>query len=178
MNIILYGFKNAGKTTLGKRISIKLGLTFLDVDKLIEEEYAKTHTQDLRFSEIYQKHGAAFFRELEKKVLHALKGYEGYVIAMGGGSVLDPQNREILKEMGHLIYLKIPKEILKARFIKNPPVFADEKNLEASFEKLYAEREEIYENASEVQLLFNQSDPDKNAALLVEYIQSLGNYGE
>lgn len=139
-NIILIGFKSAGKTTLGKKIAERMNLHFIDTDDLI----AKNNR------EFYLQFGPAAFREIEKEVIRALAEFQNTVIATGGGVILDPENIAILKKLGKLIYLQVEKEELKRRlFIEPLPAILDPENPEASFEKMYQERLRLYEQAAD-----------------------------
>ncbi len=91
-NLVLIGMMGSGKTTVGKEISKKTGLKFVDTDQLIEI-YEKMKIRD-----IFEKKGEKIFRSIEEKiVLKRLKLF-GQVIALGGGSFLNNKIRsEILK---------------------------------------------------------------------------------
>lgn len=158
-NIILIGFKNCGKTTLGKSLALKLNFSFLDIDQIIEKEEGRSVRQ------IFSKQGEAAFRKIEKKTICSLKAnlkadlsskqIKSYVLATGGGTVLDAENVKILRTLGTLVYLKVPKEVLKERMLskKNSkaslPSFLDPSNIEASFENMYNERVQIYEQIAD-----------------------------
>lgn len=147
---ILFGFKSCGKTHYGKRLAAMLKLTFIDTDRLIEELYEKRHSEKLFCKQIYQKEKEQGFRFLEKEALLTLEGDSDQVIALGGGSLLDADNQRFLQKIGKLIYLKIDKDLLKARLLKSEiPAFLDPEDLEGSFEKMYETRAPIYEKLSD-----------------------------
>ena len=139
MNLILCGFKNCGKTTLGRKLSSEKGYAFIDTDYLIEAHY------DHKFNipEIYDQYGEIEFRRIEKKVIHSLRNIKNTVIATGGGSVLDPENVAHLKKLGKLIYLKTDKEILKQRLNNRIPKFLK------NFDAVYDERITLYEKIAD-----------------------------
>jgi len=87
MHLFLCGFKNSGKSTLGKLLADHLGKCFLDTDSLLEKAYCKKYHEKLNSSQIYEKKGEAFFRDLEKEVIEGLSEYEDCVVALGGGSI-------------------------------------------------------------------------------------------
>jgi len=134
MILFLYGFRNAGKTTLGKKLAVRLKLPFFDTDALLEKREKKS------VREIYLE--SADFALKERKVILSLK--EG-IVSLGAQTILDQQNQKILKELGFLFFLDTEKEVLKKRFLENPPGYVDQKDLGSSFEKLYTERVPIYE---------------------------------
>jgi shikimate kinase len=132
-NLILCGFKRAGKTTYGKLIAQELHRPFIDTDELIPCAFSDP-----------------VFREFEKRAIFSIAHIRNSVIATGGGCILDPDNIALLKKMGKVIYLQVPKEILKHRMLQHPlPRFLDRNNLEESFEKMYAHRLPIYENIAD-----------------------------
>ena len=139
-NVILCGFKSCGKTTLAKKIAEKRGLHYIDTDELISKNNRK----------FYLEIGPEAFRDIEKKVIQALIGFQNCVIATGGGAVLDPENVTLLKQLGKIFYLRITKEELKHRLLKDPlPAFLDPHNPEESFEKMYQSRKDLYEQIAD-----------------------------
>ena len=144
MNIILFGFKGSGKTTLGKLLAEQLQWQFIDIDRIIEELYQKKEKKSLPAHKIYEL-SSETFRLLEKQAVFSLINTNNAVIATGGGSVLDTENVAELKKLGKLIYLKAPKELIKQRMLTGRlPAFLDKNDPEESFAKMYLEREKIY----------------------------------
>ena len=137
MNIILCGLPKSGKTTLGKKIATHLNWEFVDTDLLIEEKMQRS------CREIFQKEGEAFFRRLEGAVIASIQGSH-LVIALGGGSLDNVDNREILKKLGLFIYLKTPLITIWNRLSKNLPAFLDNKDPEKAFYALAEKRLPIY----------------------------------
>ena len=98
-NIVLLGFMGTGKTAVGEELAKKLGLKFVDLDTLIEEEMG------MSISDIFFNFGESYFRELEKKMVERQSREKNLVIATGGGVVLDDENIENLRQYGILITL-------------------------------------------------------------------------
>lgn len=141
MNVILFGFKGAGKTHFGKLLAQNLHRPFIDTDDLVVE----LSNQRKNIREIHQSLGEEAFRKLEKQALQALKQVENAVIAVGGGTVLDPENVAFLQKVGALIYLKVGADKLKIRLLQGElPSFLDKKDPEGSFLRMIHEREPIY----------------------------------
>ena len=158
MHLFLCGFKNSGKSTLGKLLADHLGKCFLDTDSLLEKAYCKKYHEKLNSSQIYEKKGEAFFRDLEKEVIEGLSEYEDCVVALGGGSILEKDNVETLKKMGSFIYLNAPKEQLKKRcFRATPPVMFHRCGMDplSCFESHYAFRKPIYEKIADLQVILS-----------------------
>ncbi|HVW99922.1 MAG TPA: shikimate kinase [Candidatus Babeliaceae bacterium] len=139
-NFILVGFKSSGKTTLGKKIAEQFHLHFIDTDALVAKNNREFYLQ-----------GVDAFREREKEVIGALQDFQKCVIATGGGAILDPENVTLLKKMGTIIYLRVPKETLKQRLLTVDPLPAilDPASPEESFELMYLHRASLYEQASD-----------------------------
>ena len=155
MNIILYGYKSSGKTTIGKLLAEQLQWQFIDIDHIIEELYQKPAHK------LYESNSEEF-RLLEKQAVFSLKDIDNAVIATGGGSVLDAENVNILKKLGKLIYLKVPKKIIKQRMLSGRlPAFLDINDPEGSFEKMYLAREKIYTSIADIIIEINNKTNDE-----------------
>lgn len=102
----------AGKSTIGRQLAHKLGMTFFDSDKVIEERTG------VSIPTIFAIEGEEGFREREAQIIAELTALSGIVLATGGGSILREINREHIKSSGFVIYLKASAEQLFHR-IKN-----------------------------------------------------------
>lgn len=98
-NIALTGFMGCGKTTVGKKLAELMGMDFIDLDQKIEKD------MNMSISDIFEKHGESYFRELEARACMDLVKLENTVIATGGGTVIRDQNAGILKENCVIVYL-------------------------------------------------------------------------
>lgn len=146
MNIILVGYMGSGKTTLGKKLASRLGLTFIDTDKRIEQD------EDMTVSEIFAQYGEAGFRELEQKLVLQLKKEDNLLISTGGGMPCFNQLMNELNELGTTIYLKRPAKELAERILnsKKKRPLTDGKSKEeliTYMEDMLKKREQFYEQA-------------------------------
>jgi len=108
MNIYLVGFMGTGKTSVGRQLAKEKQLNFIDLDELIELK------EQRRIVDIFAKDGEAYFRKIEKKILKQVSTQKKFVVACGGGVVLDKDNIKLMKETGVMICLSAScKEILK-----------------------------------------------------------------
>jgi len=151
MNIILIGFKSAGKTTLGKILAEKLKMNFIDVDSKIAEIYLQKHGEEMTARQIYLKLGDADYRVLEKEVIFALRTVENVIIATGGGSICDSENVKVLGDNGKFIYLDVPKKIIQKRIAVDAPLnFLDTKHPAKNFEQTFVSRQKIYQELADL----------------------------
>ena len=85
-NLVLCGFMGSGKTTIGRKLARLTGLEFIDADIYLEAKEGK------KISEIFAEKGEAYFRNRETAYIKELAQKDGIVLALGGGSVLRPEN--------------------------------------------------------------------------------------
>ena len=108
-SIVLIGLMGAGKTAIGKRLAAQLGLPFFDADQEIERAAGTT------VAEIFAKHGEAYFRAGEKRVIQRLLANGRIVLASGGGAFMDPETRATIRERAVSVWLRCPLPILLQR---------------------------------------------------------------
>jgi len=108
-NIYLIGFMGSGKSTVGKLLAEKLGYKYIDTDEEIEKETG------LKISEIFNKFGEKYFRELENKKIQELAKKSNLVVSTGGGLPANDNNIQIMKNSGKIIWLKIDFDTFLSR---------------------------------------------------------------
>ena len=108
-NIYLVGFMGTGKTSVGKELAKKKKWQFIDLDELIELKEKRTAL------EIFAKNGEPYFRKVEKRVLKEVSQEKKFVVACGGGIVLDKGNIKIMKDTGIIICLTASPQIILER---------------------------------------------------------------
>ena len=131
-----------GKSTLGKIVSKRAGLKFIDTDLNIEKKLS------MKISEIFKEKGESFFRtEEEKEVLESLKKNK-CVIALGGGAFMNKGVRETILKSSISIWLDINLKTLEKRikWKDKRPLLYGEDTL-SKIKKLYAQRKNIYKLA-------------------------------
>jgi len=135
-NIFLGGFMAAGKTAVGKEISRLSGRPFLDVDELIEKREAMSVAQ------IFERRGELFFRRMEAETVREACGLENTVVALGGGTLLNAELKELILRTGRLVILDVLPEtvIERTRGQKGKRPLLDP----AGVEELMARRRESY----------------------------------
>ena len=131
-NLFLYGPPASGKSTWAKRIAAATGWALADLDAEIVKAEGRS------IPEIFREEGEKGFREIEKRCLVSICGggtpppQRGQVVALGGGALLDPENRKIAEASGRVVVLDCPIETLKTRLTGGDrPLSADAAKLEA-----------------------------------------------
>ena len=107
--VFLIGFMGSGKSTVGRRLAVRLGWDFLDTDCLVQER------EGCSIEQIFRDHGEARFRQIEAEVVADLVGLRKTVVATGGGLFLQAANRRRLKACGQTIWLDTPFDTCVAR---------------------------------------------------------------
>lgn len=100
MNLVLIGFRGSGKTSIGRKAAPRLGLRFVDTDRLVEEREGRS------VADLFSLFGEARFREAEAAVIAALAGIDGCLVAAGGGAPCGEGNRAVLSRLGRVVWLK------------------------------------------------------------------------
>ena len=112
MKVFLVGFMGSGKSTLGKKLSELMNVSFIDLDSKIEESEGKS------VNEIFRERGEEYFRNLEAEALRAIARIRNAVIATGGGAPCFYDNMEWMNENGVTVYLKAEPGELYHRLLK------------------------------------------------------------
>jgi shikimate kinase len=107
--IVLVGLMGAGKTKIGRRLAMRLGLPFFDSDNEIETAAGET------IPEIFRNRGEALFRDGERRVIARLLAQPVHVLATGGGAFMDPGTRAAITLRGVSVWLRADLDVLVAR---------------------------------------------------------------
>jgi len=144
-NIILVGMMGAGKTTIGKALSVLLNKDFVDSDHEIQDRTG------VKIPVIFEIEGEAGFRKRESEVLADLVKKRNMILATGGGAVLSQENREALRQNGVVIYLRASVNDLyrRTRHDKNRPLLQT-KNLLERLNELHAQRDVYYRETAHI----------------------------
>ena len=148
-NIVIVGFPGAGKSTVGRKLAGKTGMTFIDLDLYIEEKY---HTA---IPLLFQRYGESAFRKLEYAALCEVLTAGNTVIAVGGGTPCYGDAMDRINAYAHSIYLQLTEDQLVDHLLhskkKRPLIHhLDEAGLRDYVRKNLPLREPYYIQAQEV----------------------------
>lgn len=140
--VVLVGLMGVGKSTVGRRLAKRLGLSFVDSDAEIED------AAGLSAAEVFERYGEHDFRDGERRLVARLIEGNVRVIATGGGAYVDPRTRQLLNERAITVWLDAPIDILAERTSRRD-TRAQLRNGDpkATLERLANERRQSYEQA-------------------------------
>jgi shikimate kinase len=110
--IALVGLMGAGKSAIGKRLALKLGLPFVDADDEIER------AAGCSISEFFERFGETEFRNGERRVISRLLAGPAHVLSTGGGAYMDPETRALMRAHAITVWLRADLEVLYDRVKK------------------------------------------------------------
>lgn len=145
-NVVLVGPMGSGKTSVGRRLACVLKRDFFDSDF---EIVVRT---GVSIDHIFDVEGEQGFRKRETQMLADLCEIKNIVIATGGGIVISPKNREMLKRDNFVVYLSSTIEQLLKRTMnsKSRPLLEQSSNREKTIRDLVLKRESLYKQVSDV----------------------------
>jgi shikimate kinase len=160
--IYLVGFMAAGKTTVAQALAGRLGWRAEDVDALIEARERRP------VSEIFARAGESYFRAVEREIVKVLLPMRHIVVATGGGTFVEPDNRGAINLDGFSIWLDVPIEVVLSRIPADGrrPLAADR----AQMERLFAARRAAYALAH-LRIEVGAASADEIAERIIDHLQ-------
>jgi shikimate kinase len=161
--IYLVGFMAAGKTTVAHALAGRLGWRAEDVDELIEARERRP------VSEIFARAGEQYFRAVEREILKVLLPLRHIVVATGGGTFVEPDNRTAINLDGLSVWLDIPLDVVVARLPADGrrPLASDR----AQMERLFAARRAAYA-AAHLRIDVGTASADEIAERITDHIRA------
>ena len=151
----------SGKTTLAKKLSELMNKSYVDLDDLIEIK------ENMSISEIFSNYGERHFRKIENIALRSIGNSE--IIACGGGTIINKNNRKFLNENGFTIYLKTSLPILAKRLKgKNRRPLIKNMNLRKTLGDIYHDRRKSYEDTANLIIKTDGKSMDRIASIIQE----------
>ena len=112
MRYFIIGYKNCGKTTIGRKLASRLNMHFIDLDEVIEKKLGKS------VPEIYVENGDEAFRRMEWTALKEIVKQDNIVVALGGGTPCHCDNMNLIEKYGDVIYIQLDNDTLVSRLSK------------------------------------------------------------
>ncbi|WP_029230811.1 shikimate kinase [Butyrivibrio sp. VCB2006] len=164
-NIILEGFMGSGKTTVSEILADKLELELLDTDAAIVEAEGRS------INDIFAVDGEEAFRDMETALLETAvsEHFRDMVISLGGGLPLREENRQLLGQMGKVIYLRTKPETVyeRVKFDDSRPLLKSDNPLE-KIKKMQEERGDIYELSADYIIDTDELTPSQIADRIIQ----------
>ena len=149
--VYLTGFMSSGKSTIGPILANTLGWEFYDLDIVIENKTG------MKIKKIFEVYGEDHFRILERKALFEISDNNKIIVSLGGGTIANEKNLEILKKTGLLIYLKLSSvsAYKRLKYKRDRPVLFSDIGESLTKEDLLKRINELYEKRK---IFYEQSD--------------------
>lgn len=166
MNIVLIGFRGAGKTALAKILAEKLDMQLYSIDKIVEEKEGK------RIRDIVAEKGWQYFRELESQIIEQLSDVDNAIIDTGGGAVENPSNIDNLKKNGYIVYVQSSLKDIKQRILNDPdrPKLNPTLDVEDDLTVTYNRRLPLYEECSDFRVNTSIKSLEQCADEIVKFV--------
>ena len=166
--LFLVGFMATGKTTIGKRLSTKLKVPFLDIDKEIESYL------NLSINDIFKTYGENEFRKTEEKVIidKVITSHDnGFVMSLGGGAFINKNIRKLVNSVGISIWLDAKIDIIYTRIknSKNERPLTSKFDSKEKLEQLLNTRLTYYQKAN-VQVKILNTSKENTANIILKKI--------
>lgn len=144
-NIILIGFMGTGKSAIAMNMSRRYNIDMIEMDQVIAER------EGMSIPEIFEKHGEAYFRDVETKLLIEIQKKQNQIVSCGGGIVLREQNVAEMKKNGTVVLLTAEPETIykRVKTDENRPILKGNKNI-AFISELIEKRRAKYEAAADI----------------------------
>jgi shikimate kinase len=161
-NIILIGFMGSGKTTIGRLISKKTGMKYLDMDRMIVKKAG------MPVKKIFAVRGEEAFRDMESEAVIEAAMKKNSVIATGGGVIKRPGNIKHLKKAGFVVFLRASFETIVRRIKDRDdrPLF--DMNNQAGVKKLFRSRLPVYKKSADYTVDTDKRSAVEIAALIIK----------
>ena len=148
--VALTGFMGSGKTSVGAAAAALLDWSFIDLDSEVERAL------EVSIPEVFSQKGEEAFRRAELETLRSIldgRSSGGVLLALGGGTLIDPEAARVVKDAGVVIYLCVDPATAWRRVAESDRPLATD---ETSFEALFARRAGVYEDVADAVVTVDQ----------------------
>ena len=163
--IVLVGMMGSGKSSIGRQISKKTGLCYIDIDEEIEK---KTKS---KIKDIFKKKGEVYFRKIEEIICKKFINGEKKIVSIGGGAFMNKNIRAIISKVGKSFWIDVNKDILFDRLkkSKNLRPLLDYSNLKKSIDDIINQRKSTYAKA-DVKIKVYKTNKENIANKIIKFL--------
>jgi len=167
-SIVLIGMMGAGKSSVGRVLEKRTGLSRLDMDQAVAAQFGMSIT------EIFETHGEEKFRDAETVTLRNISPKRPVIVVTGGGIVVRPENADLLRQLGMVVWLKGDETILFERASRRNtrPLLRNE-NPRAVYSELFRKRRPLYQAAADFEVDTSNLDHDQVAEAILTRLEEL-----
>jgi shikimate kinase len=173
-NLFLIGARGSGKSTVGRLLADRLGWTFADADLILEVKTGRS------VRAIFGDYGEAGFRDLESNLLAEICQGARQVVATGGGVVVRPGNRALLRATGTVVWLSDPADVLRSRLVidpktdQRPALTPAGANSLTEIEQILQLRRPLYEACSDLTITTAGKAPETVMQEILAFLKDVG----
>jgi shikimate kinase len=169
MNLVLIGYRGTGKSEVARLLAARLGWPAFDADAWIEELAGKS------VAEIFAEQGEAAFRDMESQAILRLAQRDRCVLALGGGAVMRPENRDAIGRQGQVVWLVASPATILLRIESDPATAQRRPNLTAQggITEIIATleaRDPIYRQCAQLEVDTEDKTPQQVADAILEQL--------
>lgn len=164
MNIVLIGYRGTGKSVVGKRLAVRLGMQCVGMDAKIVEKAG------MSIPEIVEKFGWPKFRDMESEVARELAGMDKLIIDTGGGVIERPENIKALQTNARIFWLKASVEVIVSRIREDTqrPALITGKTFTQEVAEVLEQRIPKYRSAAHYEIDTDPLTPEQVAERIIE----------
>lgn len=170
MNLHLIGYRGTGKSTVGRLLAETLGWHWIDTDQLVQQN------SGMAISEIFREQGESGFRDLESQAVEHVAQLSNHVVSLGGGAILRPANRKLIRASGKTVWLKADPQTIATRLSADESTASTRPNLTdqsgiTEIKQVLGQRASIYAEMADWEIDTVQNSPDEIAAQIAAWLR-------
>jgi shikimate kinase len=165
-SIVLIGMMGAGKSSVGRLLQRRTGLARFDTDEMVAAKFGSP------VAEIFATQGETMFRDAESEALRSLTEEDSAIVVTGGGIVLRPENVDLAKQMGTVVWLEAKEETLFERASRRGtrPLLQTE-NPRMAFSTMLKARRPLYQSAADLRIDTTKLTHDEVADMILAEVE-------
>ncbi len=164
--LAMAGFMGTGKSRIGWELSRRLQLTFVDTDRVIERVGC------MRITDIFEVYGEQVFRDYETEIVRRCVRLDEVVVSTGGGTVVRPENRALLKARGPVVVLTASPETVYRRTRRHRRPMLELGDPLERIRTLMAARQDAYDDVATFQVSTDGRDSSDVVEEIVQRLQA------